>query len=326
MSATVERPDWIGPDGQPMRRLELHLSYACPQHCWFCSEEQRLREHREHTVTWGRIARTLREHRERGVTSVHLTGGEPTIHPRFGDALALARKLGMRTSVGTNGHTLCREEAARAALPLLDEVMFSLHGPTPEVHDEQTGAAGSFDRVCEAMRLCGRLAPKVERFCNVVVTRVNIDHLRATVALAESLGAGLVLLSNPTPEGAAEARYGELAVDFAGLDSKLGDAVRGALRAVVRFFGVPLCLLGEHAMLSNDLHWDPRVTVEWVSRPGKVVFEALYNWAPTRRRIHVGPCRDCAWKGLCPGVFDTAAKLWPHAALRPQREAGGSGP
>ncbi len=310
-------PEWIGPDGRPMRRLEMHLSYRCPQRCWFCSEQERMARDHAFPVTWQRIETTLRLHARRGITSLHLTGGEPTVHPRFVDTLTLARQLHMHTSAGTNGARLSNAEVARTTLGLLNEVMFSLHGPEASVHDWQTSTPGSFDRQVKALRLAGELAPDTRRFVNVVVTQRNIDSLGDTVALAESLGAQMVLLSNPTPEGAAEGRYGSLAVDFETLARTLGPAAERAVDMVVRFFGMPACLLGEHAMLSNDLHWDPRATVEWIHRPGKVVYEALYNWLPTRRRVHVAPCTDCGWNKLCAGVFDLAAELWPIDALHP---------
>ena len=88
---------WIGPNGQIMRRLELHLTYHCPERCLFCSEEHRMDSYRAFPVTWGRVASVLRLHASRGVQAVHFTGGEPSIHPRFVDVLVLARKLGMRT-------------------------------------------------------------------------------------------------------------------------------------------------------------------------------------------------------------------------------------
>lgn len=316
-AARTEGVDWIGPKGQPMRRLEMHLSYACPQRCPFCSEAQRMQEGRHHEITGELIARTLKVHVQRGITDVHLTGGEPTIHPRFVDTLALAKKLGLGTSASTNGYRLCRPEFARMALPHLDEVMFSLHGPDADLHDSQTGTPGSFTRLGEAVASCATEKPTLRRYVNVVVTRANIDRLQPTVALAESLGAQMVMLSNPTPEGAAEASYSELAVPFDELAAKLPDAVQGARKAVVRFFGVPLCLLGEHAMLSNDLHWDPRATVEWVRRDENMVYSAIYTWLPTRRRVHVEACAECTWNGICAGVFDTAAQLWSPEGLRP---------
>ena len=149
---------WVGPQGQVMERLELHLTYHCPERCQFCSEDHRMNAYREFPVSWGRVATVLRTHAERGVRAVHLTGGEPTIHPRFVEVLSLARKLGMRTSVGTIGTMLARDDFAARALPHLDEALFSLHGPDAATHDALTRRAGSFDTVTRAMRLKCALA------------------------------------------------------------------------------------------------------------------------------------------------------------------------
>ena len=78
-----------------------------------------------------------------------------------------------------------------------------------------------------------------------------------------------------------------------------------------------MCVLGEFHMLSNDLHWDPRVTVEWVEKPGSVVFDGLYSWAPDRKRVHVDNCQKCVKNKLCMGVFDKYVQLWKTDALLP---------
>ncbi len=308
---------WIGPQGQRMQRLELHLTYTCPERCVFCSEEHRMKAYRPYAVTWGRVATVLRTHAERGVKNLHLTGGEPTIHPKFVETLQLAKKLGMRTSVGTIGTRLSEQAFAARALPHLDEALFSLHGPSAQVHDPLAGREGSFDQVVRAIELAVRLKPGFGAYVNSVVTNHNVDALPDTVALADRLGAKLVVVSNTTPEGNGLDRYKELAVPLEKLREVLPRVPARASRAIVRFFGVPMCLLGEHAMLSNDLHWDPRVTVEWVSVPGKVVFDGIYNWAPDRKRVHAPECVNCERKSVCMGVFDRYADLFPTHALRP---------
>ncbi len=313
-SPTKARP-WIGPEGQVMERLELHLTYTCPERCVFCSEEDRMARYREFPVTFGRAARVLRSHRERGVLAVHFTGGEPSIHPRFVDILTLAKKLGMRTSMGTIGTMLSRPDKAAAILPLLDEALFSLHGPDAATHDALTGRAGSFDTVTAAMRASGR--PGFGLFVNTVATKQNLEVLGDTVALAAELGARLIVVSNTTPEGGGLHHYPELAPTLADLARVLPTVPERAPQAVLRFFGVPMCLLGDHAMLSNDLHWDPRVTTEWASAPGKVVFDDFYNWAPDRKRVHTAECAPCSRRGLCTGVFDRYAELWDTTVLRP---------
>ena len=83
-----------------------------------------------------------------------------TFKPKRGCArqwAKLAKKLGMRTSIGSIGTMMCREAFAQEALPFLDEALFSIHGPNAEVHDTMAGRAGSFDRVTKAFRLAKQL-------------------------------------------------------------------------------------------------------------------------------------------------------------------------
>ena len=313
---------WVGPGGRVMERLELHLTYRCPERCVFCSEEHRMQSYRAFPVTWGRVARVLRLHASRGVRNVHITGGEPTIHPRFVDVLRLARKLGMRTSVGTIGTMLSRRDFAEAALPYLDEALFSVHGPDAATHDAMAGRKGSFEQVTRAMQLALELKPGFGLFANTVVTRRNVEKLPDTVGMLGELGARLIVCSNTTPEGSAWDGHEDLAVPLEVLARVLPNVPARAPGAIIRFFGVPMCLLGEHEMLSNDLHWDPRVTVEWQSGPGKVAFTGIYSWAPDRRRVHVEACRSCSRRDVCMGVYDAYASNWSTQALVPRGPGG----
>jgi len=320
LNAGAHLEPWVGPNGQIMDRLELHLTYTCPERCVFCSEEHRMNRYRQFPVTWGRVATILRTHAERGVKAVHLTGGEPTIHPKFIDVLRLAKKLGMRTSVGTIGTMLARPKFADEALPFLDEALFSIHGPNMEVHDALTGREGSFEQVTAALQYAVQHNPNFNAFVNTVVTKQNVDVLPDTVELVTNMGASLVVISNTTPEGHGEDRYEQLAVPLSKLAEVMPKVPSRAGDAIVRFFGIPMCLLGPYSTLSNDLHWDPRVTVEWQSAPGRVAFTGIYSWAPDRRRVHVDACTQCTQKRVCSGVFDKYAELWPTDALTPQGE------
>ncbi len=308
---------WIGPNGKVMRRLELHLTYHCPERCVFCSEDHRMKRYNTFKVTWGRVAKVLRLHASRGIEAVHITGGEPSIHPRFIDVLKLAKKLGMRTSVGTIGTMLCKPDFAAEALPWLDEALFSVHGPDAETHDAVAGRKGSFERVTGAMRLARDLKPGFNLFANTVICKLNVARLPDTAAMLNDLGAKLIVVSNTTPEGAAWDRYRELAIPLEDLAHYLPQVPARAPDAVVRFFGVPMCLLREHWPLSNDLHWDPRVTVEWQSAPGKVAFTGIYSWAPDRRREHPPACGACTRKTVCMGVYDAFVLGFDLSALRP---------
>jgi MoaA/NifB/PqqE/SkfB family radical SAM enzyme len=313
----VDETPWIGPHGRVMERLELHLTYHCPERCIFCSEEHRMEAFKDFEVTWGRVAAVLRTHAARGVRSVHLTGGEPTLHPKFVEVCMLARKLGMRTSVGTIGTMLAKRSWAERAIPWLDEALFSLHGPSPEVHDRMTRRAGSFDQVTAAIRNAVSINPEFGCYVNIVATRLNADTLGDTVALAASLGAKLIVVSNTTPEGGGLDHFDRIELPLARLAEIMPTLPGRAGQAIVRFFGMPMCLLAPHEALSNDLHWDPRVTVEWGRKPGKVSFESFYNWEPNRKRVYAEACGSCSRRGVCMGVYDAYADTYGTAELRP---------
>jgi MoaA/NifB/PqqE/SkfB family radical SAM enzyme len=304
---TDETP-WIGPSGQRMRRLELHVTYTCPERCVFCSEDHRMKAYNPFPVTLGRVVRILREHAERGVEAVHLTGGEPTIHPDFVDILKVAKKLGMRTSMGTIGTGLANPAFAERAMPYLDDVLFSLHGPDAETHDALTRRPGSFAKLMRAVENASRKSGFRPSF-NTVLTQRNLAALPDTAGLVASLGAGLLIVSNTTPEGLGEDDYPALTVRLSEIRAVAPEVVRRAGSTVVRFFGVPLCALRDVRMFSNDLHWDPRVTVEWASHPGKVSMDPVWSWTPERKRTWVAACDTCAWKGLCAGVFARYVEL-----------------
>ena len=311
-----QRP-WIGPNGEVMQRLELHLTYTCPEKCLFCSEEHRMNRYRKFPITWGRVAKVLRMHAERGVRNVHLTGGEPTIHPRFIQVLKLAKKLGMRTSIGTIGTRLCKPDFAQKALPYLDEALFSIHSHIPEEHNRLTQREGSFKRVVSALENCVSIKPGFGAYVNIVLTKINQESITETVDFVVRKGARLVVISNTTPEGAGEDSYSELAPSLIDLRRILQQVPARSKGVPVRFFGVPMCVLGPYATWSNDLHWDPRVTVEWASEPGKVVFDGIYSWTPARRRVHAPECQSCSRNTVCMGIFDQYVKLWPTSALKP---------
>ena len=318
------RAPWIGLNDQPVELLELHLSYRCPNHCRFCSEAERMGAFRQYPVSWGMVATVLRRHAERGVTKLHLTGGEPTIHPRLIEALTMGRKLGMATSVSTNGVMLSREPFARLAVPLLDDCMFSLHGPKPAIHERLTGRPGSFEQAVGAMRTVLSVNPEFAIHVNIVVTQHNVDTLGETVKLAGELGASLIVVSNVSPEGNGAKAYGDLAVPLSRLQEVLPTLPPQAPGSIIRFFAVPMCILGDHAMLSNDLYWDPRVTVEWGNEPGKVVYGEVYSWQPARKRVHVAECMGCLQQNVCMGVFEQYRVDHPAdlELLRPLKREG----
>ena len=286
-------------------RLEFHIAYECDNHCAFCSEAHRLASWRRHPVTAREIHRTLLSHARAGGDHVNFTGGEPTSHPAFQYAVELAAALGMRTYVGTNGSALAIAAFADRAMPRLDELSLSIHGSRADLHDAITGRPGSFDALL-ATRSHARRHPDLAVFANTVVTTRNVADLGAVLDLCADLAIPRLLVSNAAPEGRALDRYEDLAVPLDVWKRLAAGLVAAADEAGValRFFGLPFCALGEARMRSNDLYYDPRVTVErGRGAQSSVKLNHVFTRYPRRGRRKTGRCRGCRYGRLCGGAF-----------------------
>ncbi len=288
------------------RRLEFHLSYTCTNRCVFCSEADRLERWCDHPVSADDVRKTLQSHARAGGDHVLFTGGEPTEHPAFLYALETARQLGLRTCVGTNGARLAVEGFAARALPLLDELSLSLHGSGAELHDRCSGRPGSHAGLLATHRNARERVPGLPLAVNTVVSRLNFEDLPAIVVLCARLDIQRLLVSATAPEGRAVQAYGELAVPLPSWRRMAPELTRLAEAAgmTIRFFGLPLCVLGSARMKSNDLYYDARVTVErsrgarGIARLGNVATRL-----PRRGRCKTRRCRGCRYRDVCGGLF-----------------------
>jgi len=307
----------VSPPEEP-RRLELHLSYACGQRCAFCSESARMARWRRSPLGAAEIARVLVERRRAGFDHVTFTGGEPTAHPLLPGALAAARRLGFSTYLTTNGGRFADEGYARAVLPLVGELCLSVHGPDAATHDACARAPGSFARALRALGNVERLGDGTRLLTNTVAVRANWGRLEDVLRLL--LARPKVrhcLVSNVAPEGRAARVYEELAVPLALWRERVPALARlfDGTGVVLRFFGLPLCVLGGRRDLSNDAHFSPRATVERAARAGAAGLAATVSRDASRRRRRGPACAACGARGECPGAFDRYLDAFGAAEL-----------
>lgn len=186
------------PENSP-RRIVLELTNICNLHCSYClRDDEALYRTRARFFPTDLLARILRDAREAAnVTHISFTGGEPTLHPRFGEILETVGVEGMRAGFVTNGWHFDRVwpviDKHRAAVSV---VAFSLDGATRETHDYWRGA-GSFDRVIRAFTRCrmGRIPFAVKS----VIRRDTVPLIQELALLAARMGAQALHFSHVLP-------------------------------------------------------------------------------------------------------------------------------
>lgn len=256
--------------------------------------------------TGDEVSRVLIERSRQGFDHVTFTGGEPTSRRLLPQALEAARKLGMKTYVTTNGGLFADDAYARAVLPLLDEMCLSVHGPDARTHDACARTPGSFRRAMRALDNISRFGPRVFLLTNTVAVRSNWARLPETLGmLAAQPAVRHCLVSNAAPEGRASRSYKRLAVPLGAWRERIPElaAVFAGSKTALRFFGLPLCVLGGRTDLSNDAHFSGRVTVERRSVRGEAGLAAIVGHDASRGRSYAPACTGCSAKDTCPGVF-----------------------
>ncbi len=122
-----------------------------------------------------------------GTPIVVLSGGDPLNRPDLEDFVRHGRSVGLRMGTipaATENITRARIQALADAG--LDQIAFSLDGPTAETHDAFRRVPGAFAKTLEGVALAREVGIPLQ--INTCFAAWNYDHLEAMVALVASLG------------------------------------------------------------------------------------------------------------------------------------------
>jgi MoaA/NifB/PqqE/SkfB family radical SAM enzyme len=156
-----------------------YLTYNCNLTCEYCCFWKDRNLQKEQTQNWENIVHNLKILYSLGIKYLNICGGEPLMVPDLDMILRGAKELKFKIALSTNC-TLYPERAGQIR-GLVDNLYFSLDGPTKEINDEIRGGE-SFDKVLESIRCakgCGE-----QPIINFTVTPNNIQYLPEMVEFA----------------------------------------------------------------------------------------------------------------------------------------------
>lgn len=155
-------------------RVRISTGLQCNARCVFCYYNDELNTQ---TYTTGAIKGMLDTAKQYGIRDVDFSGGEPTIRRDLPELLIYAEAQGFRRiCVITNGlKTADKSFLSGLREAGLNELLISLHGPTPDLHDGLVGVPGAFRKVRRTMEHCAALSLRFR--INTVVTRTNYRML-----------------------------------------------------------------------------------------------------------------------------------------------------
>ena len=273
-----------------VRKHWVRLVTACNSKCLFCLDTD---TPRNVYIPETEVKREIDRGRfELKADKAILSGGEGSIHPRFVDFVAYAREVGYtRVQTVTNGVMFANRDFYRRAVDAgLDEITFSLHGHTAELHDRLTGTPGAFRKLMKGMVRAlreGRIIVNVD----VCINKQNVPYIDQIVELCLSVGVREYDLLHVIPQGAA----------FENRDQLFYDPVEHLPRLQKVF------RLNRHP---NVVIWTNRFPVEFlegledlIQDPHKMLDEVNGRRFQVRRYLDEGVPLECRQKERCEHCF-----------------------
>ena len=177
--------------GPPLWLL-LELTYRCPLHCVFCYNPTDFGNVGPELATADWI-RVLREARALGAVQLGLSGGEPLARDDLEPIVAEAHALGFYINLITSGVGMTEARIGALKSAGLDHIQLSFQDSTRAMND--------FLSSTRTFELKSKVAALIRRYdypmvLNVVLHRLNIDHVGEILEMAEAMGAQYVELAN----------------------------------------------------------------------------------------------------------------------------------
>lgn len=192
VSTAPESVDAAAVKPGPPLWLLCELTYRCPLHCAFCYNPTDFAKTGPEldTEDWLRV---LREARALGAVQLGLSGGEPLARDDLEIIVAEAHRLGFYINLITSGVGLTEERIAALKAAGLDHIQLSFQDSSQKMNDFLSSTR-TFD-------LKSKVAALIKKYdfpmvLNVVLHRLNIDHVEEILDMADKLGAEYVELAN----------------------------------------------------------------------------------------------------------------------------------
>jgi MoaA/NifB/PqqE/SkfB family radical SAM enzyme len=241
-----------------------------------------------------------------GGRRIVFTAAEPTLNPKLFPLIDEAVRLGYGSiAVITNGRMLAyRDYCARLLASGVSEIIVSLHGARPQIHDSITGVAGSWAQTVGGLSNALALrspASKVEISVNATVNALNLAHLADLKSYFLSLrGLKNIVFHGLLPAGRGRINWRHLSVRYSRLVSALVTD-SGPWPVNVRVWDVPLCVAAPRI---------PETACEFALNKTEMI-GAGGSFADIRSgKTGLAQCRGCSGFSVCGGVYSRYLKTY----------------
>lgn len=181
-----------------LQHIAIMLTEHCNQNCYHCFRHI---AHQKTDLNFDILSKLSEQLKGISGKSVRFTGGEPLLIKNIDKFVYLFSKLGIYTTIGTNGTLLSLQKVEQLRNAGLNRVWISIHSCNADMHDKMAGKKGAFDAVLKAINHC--VAIGINTNINFPVSAINIKDTEDTLKFLDNTGVNRIKLLHMTPIGKA---------------------------------------------------------------------------------------------------------------------------
>ena len=302
---------------EKIRKTVIMFGYGCNNRCVFCYNEGK-RHLQERTTE--ELKTDILSSRSRGRTYLEIIGGEPTIRRDLPELIKFARDIGFETVMfATNGRMFYYKDYAKKILDAgITDLVFSIHGHTPELHDSLTGSPGSFKQLVKGLENLKSLG-----FSNIgsntTIVKQNYRHLPEIGKFIYDRGIrnSEFIFVDPT-HGAPKNNFSDIVPRISEVEDYVHKCLdigkqNSVLHWDIRYF--PVCYAEDYIGQLSELKEVRNFQTEHIAPD--FVNPDVENARKRIGRQKPGKCRGCKYFEICEGIWKEYIKHYGDAELRP---------
>ncbi|MBL8013649.1 MAG: radical SAM protein [Candidatus Omnitrophica bacterium] len=231
---------------------------------------------------------------------VVLTGGEPTMHPRFFELLYILFYLGLEIEIQSNIRIFSSQKIAARIKKFNPKITVCINSHKEDVFDLLADARGAFKQTVRGAINLRQEAIALET--KIIMTRQNCDHLRDIISFIKDLGIKSVMLVFPTPMGLARDNFARINPRYEQIIPAIRQALQWGSQQGMHMLteNVPPCILGA-SYHSYDSQCEGMLDGIYMN-----ISRGLYNCKTERKdiqKVKIPDCNSCRHFFACEGVY-----------------------
>jgi len=176
----------------PLRSLYLYITDSCNlacRHCWITPSYRQDGEGGKH-IKLSYVKKAVQEAKPMGLHTIKVTGGEPTIHPKFKELITLIDREKLKIYIETNGTLINKKLASFLRENNVSFISVSVDGANADSHDWLRGVEGSHIKALNGIQNLVKVGFRPQMICTLY--KKNVSEIKEIVSLAEKSGCGSV--------------------------------------------------------------------------------------------------------------------------------------